>query len=345
MVLLLNNEVSEEVLDISEAIEVMEEAFVQLGEGNAGFRPRTDLWFPREEEEQYYVYGDLLGAIGDPPRVAHRLKSDIIDRSEGRKVEYNVEPGTTMRFVCLFDAANGKLLAILNDRNLQHVRVAATAGVACKHLSPTDSESVGLLGSGGMAHVYAEAFASVRDISTIKVFSPTRENREAFAQKIQDKLDINVIAVANPEKAMQNVDIAATCTNSRSAVFDSEWLDGINFITNVNEAEMDNDIFEQANVFITTNKPYSAQEIGEVENPRAALGYQEMDYLTLAELLVENTSVTYDLTNFFNNRSTGLQFAAICNLVYSKAKSQDLGKPLPLEWFQQSRNEGYRDRV
>ncbi|NIO11611.1 MAG: ornithine cyclodeaminase family protein, partial [Deltaproteobacteria bacterium] len=71
--------------------------------------------------------------------------------------------------VLLFSTANGLPLAILNDGHIQHMRVAAGAAVAAKHLAREDSERLCILGSGGMAHSHAESLCAVRPIKYIDV--------------------------------------------------------------------------------------------------------------------------------------------------------------------------------
>ena len=52
-----------------------------------------------------------------------------------------------------------------------------------------------MIGSAGMARTYAMAIKEVRPIETMRVFSPTRANRERYAQEMTEQLDIEVIPV------------------------------------------------------------------------------------------------------------------------------------------------------
>ncbi|MGH7783431.1 MAG: hypothetical protein ACREO5_06290 [Candidatus Binatia bacterium] len=73
------------------------------------------------------------------------------------------------------------MLAFVNDGHLQHMRVGADGGIGVKYLANKEAEVVGMLGAGGMARTHMEAFTRVRNIEKLRVFSPTRENRERFA--------------------------------------------------------------------------------------------------------------------------------------------------------------------
>lgn len=349
MVLLISNDVTERVLSMRDALAAVEDAFTQLGRGDAIFQPRTDLVLPTATRGEFYVWGSLIGAITDPPRLAFRFKSDIVnykERDGDVTVEwFNVEPGTFMGFVFLFDTVTGELLAMMNDGELQHVRVAATAGVACKYLSQEGASVVGLLGSGGMARAYAKAFAAVRDVDQIRVFSPTQANREAFAAEMSEQLGIDVTPVGSGEAAVRGADIVASCTDARTPALFGEWLEDGMFVTNVSHAEINDDVYSTADrVFTTGNDPVLdyVVESADVtrESYRARRGHRNFErsvYPTLAAVLAgdhpprESASETI----FYHNMSAGIQFAAVGNLVYEGAADRSLGTTIPLDWFQQ----------
>ncbi|MFB6097309.1 MAG: ornithine cyclodeaminase family protein [Haloferacaceae archaeon] len=356
MARLIDNDATARVLETAEAVAVLEDAFTQLAENEATFQPRTDVVSPVTEssddyewddDPEWYTWGSLLGAITDPPRLALRFKSDVLswDTSGDTIVEskYNVEPGTFMGFIFLFDSSTGELLGLLNDGELQHVRVGATAGVAADHLAREDASTVGMLGSGGMARTYLEAFAAVRDIETARVYSPTRENREAYAAEMGEALGIDVEAVDGPEAAVADVDIAAACTDTRSPVYFEEWLSPGTFVTNTVPTELDDAVLAAADRVVTTdNRPFQRYVIGDEEDDerytrRHPEWFEAREYETLGEVLTgEGPARTDpDETIVYDNISAGIQFAAVGNLVYERAVERDLGVEIPLSWFQQ----------
>jgi ornithine cyclodeaminase/alanine dehydrogenase-like protein (mu-crystallin family) len=46
------------------------------------------------------------------------------------------------------------------------------------------------------------------------VYSPNPEQRKAFAKKMSDKLEVNVIPVNEPESAIKGKDLAVAATNA-----------------------------------------------------------------------------------------------------------------------------------
>lgn len=348
MVKLIDNDTTSRVLEMDEAIEAIKSAFTQLSRHDAAFFPRTDLVSPTAKDGDFYVWGSLLGAIRDPPRLAFRYKSDVlswIDHGDNVTEEwFNVEPGTFMGFVLLFDTSTGELLAMLNDGVIQHVRVGATAGLACDQFARGGASTVGILGSGGMSRSYLRAFDAVRDIEEAKAYSPTPAHREAYAAEMSEELDVDVRAVDSPKAAMRDVDIAATTTDSREPIYRREWLEDGMFLVDVRANEVGDDTAAAADrVFTTARDGFTTRMIGSesekrrYEQTRGAKGFGDFDYPTIDEVLAGDVSgrQSEDEAIYYFNRSAGVQFASVGNLVYERALEADLGTAVPLDWFQQ----------
>ena len=105
-----------------------------------------------------------------------------------------------------------------------------------------------MIGSGGMARSYAEAIKQVRPIEVMRVFSPTRANREAFAAEMTEKLDMEVIPVDSPEKALKGADVVSLTTDSLVPVIKAAWLEPGMHINNVRNNEAGPDVLARADV-------------------------------------------------------------------------------------------------
>jgi ornithine cyclodeaminase/alanine dehydrogenase-like protein (mu-crystallin family) len=353
---LINNDVTDRVLRIETAIEALEESLTQFARDEAVFQPRTDIVSPVTErsddydwdgEPEWYTWGSLLGAISDPPRLAFRFKSDVLswERDDGTLTEskYNEEPGTFMGFVMLFDSSTGELLALLNDGELQHVRVGANAGIACNYLAREDASTVGMLGSGGMARTYLEAFDVFRDLESVRVYSPTREHREEYAREMSEKLGVAVETVDDPEAAVRDVDIAATCTDTRSPIFEADWLSAGSVLINSVPTEPSEGTYEAADRVVTIdNRPFHRHVIGGEDDDRRYKErqyrwFEQRDYDLLGDVLLGERPgrADDDEVILYDNISSGIQFAAVANVVYEAAKDRGLGMEIPQSWFQQ----------
>src|SRR5437016_10873578 len=241
--LLIDNPTVLSVLSMEECINVQEQAFLGLPTGASIHRPRIDMYVPCDRDDGYWRWGTMEGASKDLGVFAIRMKSDIVTwprHEDGTWTEekYCIEPGTYCGLIFLLSTRNGEPLAIINDGHLQHMRVGGGAGLGAKYLAREDTHVVGMLGSGGMARTFLEAFKCVRDVRLCKVFSPTPAHREAFAEEMSRRLNIEVRAVGDPREAVRGADILSSCTDSMAPVYDAEWIEKGMHVTNLGRREM-----------------------------------------------------------------------------------------------------------
>jgi alanine dehydrogenase len=212
-----------------------------------------------------------------------------------------------------------------------------------------------------MARTYAEAIKQVRPIEVMRVFSPTKGNRDAFAAEMTEKLDIEVISVDSPEKALKGADIVSLTTDSLVPVIKAAWLEPGMHINNVRNNEAGPDVLARADVrarlgtstlFADRNAPdvvtgsdgmfgfiagsqeekkkIPASPHHEVDNPNIG---------TVPDIMAGRWPgrTSDQQITFLNNQGTqGLQFAAVGGTAYRLAQDKGLGHKLPLEWFTQN---------
>ncbi|HEY2919067.1 MAG TPA: ornithine cyclodeaminase family protein [Candidatus Binatia bacterium] len=359
----LTNEHIQQVLDMKTCIEAMEDAYRELNELRAGYRPRIDFYVPHEPH--YYRWGTMEGASRDLGVFAIRMKSDMLawENQDGFMVEdkYCIQRGTYCGLIFLLSTRNAEPLALMNDGYLQHMRVGACAGLGTKYLARENSKLLAMIGSGGMARSYAEAIKHVRAIEVMRVFSPTKANREAYAAEMTEKLDIEVVAVDSPEKALKGADIVSLTTDSLVPVIKGEWLEPGMHVNNVRNNEAGPDVLKRADIrarlgtstlFADRNAPEVATGsdgmfgfiAGSTEEKKKipASPHHEIDNPNIGTVPDIIAGRWAGRTNdqqitFLNNQGTqGLQFAAVGGTAYNLAKARGLGHPLPLEWFTQN---------
>jgi alanine dehydrogenase len=352
MPLLITVDECREVLTVEQGIDVLDQAYTALGNGEAVNAPtggRMDVRVPLPDGSPglffpgtSYVFGSLQGAIRPMGVFAIRFKSDMMyTLTEGdyrTHEKYCVEPGRYCGIVLLFSIWNGELLAIIHDSFLQRVRVGATAGLGAKLLARADAASVGMIGSGGMARTYLEAFAHVRPIRRVRVFSPHRENREAYAREMRSRLEIDVEAVDSAEEAAAGADILAACTDASQPVIDAAWVQRGMHLTPVTGAELPREALTSIDVLVRhLDGGNVAFGVGGIDadldsgDPTRNTGTP-----TLAEVLTGRAAGrTSDdqVTCFYNVPGSGIQFAAVGLKVYELARERGLGRELPQDWF------------
>src|SRR6201988_1726611 len=223
MTLIINNQEVQQVLTMEDTMAALEQSYLQLAAQEAVCRHRIDNRIPTSDAARNYQWGTMEG--GSTARYfAIRMKSDSVYETEYKGVvtqeKYCVRPGLYCGLILLTSVENGELLAFINDGHLQHMRVGADGGIGVKYLANIDAEVVGMLGSGGMARTHMEAFTRVRKIEQLQVYSPTRENREAFGREMAAKYNIEVKVCDRPEAVYKGSHIVAALTDSAVAVTD-----------------------------------------------------------------------------------------------------------------------------
>lgn len=252
MPLYLSNRDQEQAITAKEAIGALENGLRQYAKGDAIRRPRIDNFIPTRRADQFFAFSSMEGGIREPGYYALRIKPDIISwptiNGLRRRVTYCSKPGLYGGLVFLFNVDNAELLAIMNDGYIQHHRVAAAAAIGTKYLSRPDANICGIIGSGGMARSFAQAFKIVRDITTIKVFSPNQGHVKEFIRDVSKKVDCEVIGVDNARDALHGADIVATCTNAYEPAIKGEWIEPGMHLANVTAYEIGPDVFARVDV-------------------------------------------------------------------------------------------------
>jgi len=357
----IDNDVQQRLLTVEDAMDAIEDAYREWDAGQATIGPKTNMYLYNDDDTRY-GFSIIHGGVKNIGIVAMRIKSDFhrnafdrMDIPEDSSVPTSLSKGAGAEgkfcgLVYLFSARNGSPLAILNDGYLQHVRVGACAGVAAKYLAREDAHTLCLLGSQWMARTHAPAMCAIRPISLIKVYSPTRENREAFAREMSQKLDVEIRAMDSPEEAVKGADIVACCTNShRRPVLRGSWLAEGMFISNVLSPELDEDAESRVD-YTVKNQPLRdlsayTYEAGSpppgIERPSEGRGWlRQVNDATplLSEVIAgkaRGRANEREITFFSNNEGTGVQFAAVGGLILRRLVEEGAqgGKTIPQEWF------------
>jgi ornithine cyclodeaminase/alanine dehydrogenase-like protein (mu-crystallin family) len=374
-VLIIDNELVSQLLTMEDCVRVQEEAFRKLPSGGAIHRPRIDMYFPCERADGYFRWGTMEGA--NDGYFAIRMKSDVITWPKDRNGNWTEEkycrtPGTYCGLILLVSTRNAEPLAFINDGVLQHMRVAGGAGIGAKYLARADSHVVGMLGSGGMARAYLEAFKCVRDVKMCKVFSPSPAHREAYAQEMSKRLGIEVRAVADPREAVRGADILSSCTDSMQPVYDADWIEKGMHVTNLGRREMPDAAMGKLDVVVRQGtaglqmretERFQAERglspaaflggtVDEMKripdkNPQPGFGGDSPEFMDrgkggdkpdFADLVTGRCKgrTGRDQVTFYRNvGNQGLQFSSVGGFVYSQARKAHKGREIPTDWFLQ----------
>ena len=250
----------------------------------------------------------------------------------------------------MFDMDTCELLAIMDDHVISTMRVGATSGVATKYLARKDASVMGLLGSGEQARTQLTAALAVRPLKKVKIFSPTRENREKLAREMSAECKTEIVPVASAEEAIRGSDIVTAATNTVEPVVVGRWLEEgahVNSIVGgdgyLPRRELDDEAIKRAGLIVVGYKAQIFLDRQAEFAERLERGMVKPDDLhELAELLTgkcRGRKSEKEITLFKNNTGMGIQFAATARKIYEKARQKGIGTELPLELFMTRRGD------
>jgi alanine dehydrogenase len=351
MTLILSNADIDSVLTMPECIDVLEDAYWELAHGRGVSRTRSDSFSETKRSDALYSLKSMDGIVPKLGVGAVRINSDIVtwpkQGDNERRVKVPSAPNARyVGLVLLFSTETGEPLAIFPDGVMQRMRVGATNALGVKYLARSKAHQIGMLGSGWQAGAQAMGVCAVRNVEIIRCFSPSAQNREAFAREWTAKLGVRVTPVETAEDAVRDADIVMCATNTIDNVFFARWIKPGLHISSIKRPEVEADAIKRSDVVVLHSNDGSPTHLStkgvsipeNAENKGWMLaGEIAFDKLsTLPQViagLAPGRAREDQVTCFLNNIGLGYQFAACGALAYKKAREQGLGRELPTDWF------------
>lgn len=350
--LVLSNEDVERLLPMPDCIAALEPMYADYASGKTLLSPRVDNIAPTGLEGAYYAFKHMGGTWPARGIQALRLNSDVITHplvaGKPRRVKQPLAGGRWVGLVLLFSTETGALLAMFPDGVMQRLRVGAANGIAMKHLARADAKTLALIGSGWQAGAQLMAALAVRKFREVRVFSPRKENREAFVAEARRRHPgVAIDAVDSAQACVAGADVIAAATSSMVRVIDPAWLKPGVHASCIKTQEVDGAVFDRCDRVVMHTSKQSKQ----IDNilpgtPNVTAehgggwwnepGRQVASFPGLPEILsgaAPGRTRADEITCFVNNVGMGLQFAAAGALVLERARRAGAGHVLPDEWF------------
>lgn len=213
-IVVLNHKEVEELLPMTDCIEVMVDALSALARGQV-HQPLRMVVRPPDASG---LMG-LMPAYMSGERAAYGLKAVCVF-PQNPAVGKDAHQGSVM----LFSAETGELLALMNASAITAIRTAAVSGLATRMLAREDAGSLAIIGSGVQAHWHLAAMAVVRSIKKVCVASRTFVNAQNFAAKMSANYPFPIEAVESVELAVQAADLVVTATTASEPILKREWI-------------------------------------------------------------------------------------------------------------------------
>ena len=221
----------------------------------------------------------------------------------------NAERGipTHMATIFLVDPQTGTPLAIMDGRLITEMRTAAVSAAATKLLASPDAKVLGILGSGVQARSHVEALSFVRQFEETRVWSPTLEHAERFAQEIG-------ATATSVEEAVRDADVIVTVTSSKAPVLKGDWLKPGCHVNAVGACrpdwrELDDEAMKRSIVFVDSREG-ALKESGDVILSAAKI------HAELGEALAGKVPSHANETTIFKSLGMAVEDVAAATLVY-----------------------------
>ncbi|MFP4530784.1 MAG: ornithine cyclodeaminase family protein [Halodesulfurarchaeum sp.] len=312
---------SEDVAGLAEPadfVDSVRDAYRQRGEG-APAKPRTAL----ETDEPPGLFTTYAAVLPDTGVMGGYMYSAGFGAGDA----WFVTP--------LFDAESGELLAIVDGASMNPFKTGATGAVGVEALAREDASVLAIIGSGSQARGQLRATATVRDFDAVRVFSPTPERREAFAEEMTAELGKSVTPVTSAEKAIEGADVVITATTASEPVFDGSLLEPGTHVTAMGQYdpdryELDATTIERS-LYVPDLTARTTQDAGAYLNA-VETGAIDADHVH-AELGAVIAGVAPGRTDpdqitVFDSGGTGIETAAAGYLLFERAREAGLGSTI-----------------
>jgi alanine dehydrogenase len=300
----------------AEYVEAVRDAYRQRGEG-APAEPRTKL-LGEDPPGMFTTYAAVLPETG-------AMGGYTYSAGFGERDAWFMTP--------LFDAESGEPLAMLDGASMNPFKTGAAGAVGVDALARPNAETVAVIGSGAQARGQLRCTATVRDVDTVWVYSPTKEHRETFAGDMTKRLDASVAAVASSAAAIEGADVVITATNAADPVFDGDALEPGTHVTAMGQyspgkRELDSRTIERA-TYVPDLRARATKDAGSfIAAMEEGVVDESHVHAELGEVVAGVEPGRTDETEItvFDSGGTGIETTAGAYLLYETAVEQGLGQ-------------------
>jgi alanine dehydrogenase len=239
---------------------------------------------------------------------------------------------TIQGVVALFDAENGRPLAILDSGELTSRRTAAATAVAARHLARPDSAVVTVVGCGVQGRDQLRAVARVLSVRRVLAVDADARRAEDYAAAMRAELRVDVRPERDLAAAVRESDVCITCTTSRRPIVGRGDVRAGTFVAavgadNAEKQEIDPALLGASTVVVDALEQCAT--IGDLHHALAAGIMTRADvHAELAEVIAgTKPGRTSDAEVIvFDSTGTALQDVAAAVVVYERALAAGRGK-------------------
>jgi len=310
---LLSSEDINNLINMSEAINAMEQAFASFSEGSSQVPQRyvsgiasigMDLFFKP-------AYNENLG----------RITVKILTQKKGG-VFHGIP--SILGVILLLDMKTGAILSMMDGTYLTNLRTGATSGIATKLLAKENAKTAAIFGCGAQGKTQLEAICNVRPLKQVLLYDINIDAAKKLKVEMEEKLNVSIYIEQNLQKLKQ-ADIICTATNSEMPLFSSNDISKgvhINAIGSYkpNMQEID-PLIIKSSILFADSRDAVLKESGDLIKPiNSGILSENIIKAEIGDLINNkvNGRQADDEITIFKSVGLGVQDLFIANAIYNK---------------------------
>lgn len=323
MALLLDRGTIQSLLNMEDAVQIMEQAFAQLAQCAVDMPQRLTMSDAQRAGWTGFMPARLHGSGAFGVKVVTTFDDNPSKHGEP----------TTMGTILYMNQETGQVLSIMDGGFITAMRTGAVSGLATKYLARQDASTAGILGVGVQGRTQLEAICAVRRIDSVLCYSSGNvERQKSFVEEMSRLLGVSVRITGSAQEVVEASDVLALATTSQSPVLDGRWLRPGMHINGVgahtpDARELDTEAVVRSKV-VCDYVPSCLAEAGDLIIPIAEGAFNgDMIHAGLGEVVRGDKKgrENSDEITLFKSVGLSIQDVAVAQFVYDKAVQQKVG--------------------
>jgi alanine dehydrogenase len=318
--LLFNRSDVQELLSLAECIDAVEKVFHRQGEGKI---PPSGILGVRTQTGGLHVKTACLS--GAKKYIVAKLNTNFPQNYA------RFGKPTIQGVIVLYDADNGRLLAVLDSMEITIKRTAAATAVAAKYLARQNSSVATICGCGEQTRAQLRALCLILSLRKVYAFDIDSSASLRLAAQLSRELPIDIEAIRSLPNAIRSSDVVVTCTPATEFFVHKEDVAPGTFVAAVgaddsHKQEIDPALLASAKVVADSLQQVCS--IGDTHHAIAnGLMRKESVYAELAEIVAGKKAGRTSEAEIIIFDSTGvaIEDAPAAAVVFEKALTTGLG--------------------
>jgi ornithine cyclodeaminase len=293
------------------------------------------------------AHRDLANGLAlDTPRARSRLPQTVLHILQGALPAqgvigykaYTSNKSGNRFLVHLFDAATGRLKAVIEADYLGMIRTGAASGVAARWLARPDSAVAGVFGSGWQAEGHVRAICACLPLEQVKVFSRKADKLQDFCRRLGEQTGVAVVPAESAEETVRGSDLIGTVTTAALPLFDAAWLEpGVHLnaagSNSLIRQELSEAAVKRCDLVTVDAVPTALAETGDLLPLLEKGRLHSRQLVELGEVIVGRHAgrTSAEQITLFESQGMAIQDLAVALRVLAAAEAGGLGREMPME--------------